>query len=694
MGEAQDAPLKEGDTVEGRYRIIRRLDEGGMSSVYLAEHLLIKRRVAIKVLRPELAVDADIIERFMNEARAAGTLGHPNIVESTDMGFTRDGIPYIVFEYLEGSLLTDEIYRVKGMPVRRAVRIARQIASALSAAHTAGIVHRDLKTDNVFLTDKAEASDHVKVLDFGISRFQEADDDRSGTRSMVMGTPQFMAPEQITDPGNVDKRADVYALGVILYEMLTARRPFSNEDDPQQLMTRIIDEAPPPLMLSTVPHALSTIILEKMLAKDPADRFQTMADVASALEQFLTLGDGTPVPRRRTQPVAVVTGDIPMPKAARETPWPVDTLDGTAPVGMNQVSLPPPPAAKRPYALYGIAGASVLMGAVGLVFGLKSGGETQAKPAPAMATVQAPAPTIEPAAPTMVEVTLASSAPNARVVFRRRAESTPMTSTIKATDVVELVEISAPGYKTTRYWLTFDRPTTLNANLAKGTGYVEATEEETLIALGELSAPAPVVAAAEVVAPAPAAAPAATPAAAPMKTIAKPAAEPVREKVALAPRKIGRSAAEERTIETEAAPAPEPETAPVAEEPAPAPVVPPPAPTPAPEPVKVAAVAPAPVVAPPRPAIDRATVSSVVTTHRPEVLKCFSDGKKKNAALKGTVSVELHVEPSGKVGHVQVQSTLGAPLVAACVVRSANGWTFPKRSGTEVAMVTYPFTIN
>src|SRR6478609_1008760 len=215
----REAVVKTGDLVEGRYRIIKTLGEGGMGTVFLAEHALIKRKVAVKILHADLAADATVVERFMNEARAAGTLGHPNIVESTDMGFTHDRVPYIVYEYLEGTLLTDEIYRVGGLPVRRAVRIADQIASALSAAHNANIIHRDLKSDNIFLTDKDEALDHVKVLDFGVSRFLELEE---AQRNMIVGTPEFMAPEQITSPETVDKRADIYALGVILYEMLTA----------------------------------------------------------------------------------------------------------------------------------------------------------------------------------------------------------------------------------------------------------------------------------------------------------------------------------------------------------------------------------------------------------------------------------------------------------------------------------------
>jgi serine/threonine protein kinase len=191
--------FRPGDVVEGRYQIQRKLAEGGMGSVFLAEHVLIRRRVALKLLHPELASDSAMVRRFMNEASAAGTLGHPHIVESTDMGFTRNGVPYIVFEYLEGTLLIEEVYRLGGLPIRRALQIASQIASALEAAHNARIVHLDLKSDNVFLVDRSASADHVKVLDFGISRFLETDLD-AAQRGQLSGTPEFMAPEQVTMP--------------------------------------------------------------------------------------------------------------------------------------------------------------------------------------------------------------------------------------------------------------------------------------------------------------------------------------------------------------------------------------------------------------------------------------------------------------------------------------------------------------
>lgn len=273
------AAIKPGDVLEGRYRILGLVAAGGMGTVFLAEHLLIKRRLAIKVLHPELATDRANVQRFMHEALAAGTLGHPHIVEATDMGFVHGHLPFIVFEYLEGSVLTEEVRRLGGLPPRRAVDIALQIASALEAAHAAGIVHLDLKCDNVILTDR-ETSDHVKVIDFGISRFMASDGE--GTAPMlVMGTPEFMAPEQVTDPESVDRRADVYALGVCLYEMLTTRCPFAGED-PRTLLHRVVHEPAPPLGVD-VPECLDAAVMQRMLAKAPEDRFQTMDDAIQAL---------------------------------------------------------------------------------------------------------------------------------------------------------------------------------------------------------------------------------------------------------------------------------------------------------------------------------------------------------------------------------------------------------------------------
>lgn len=710
MGISREPVVKTGDVVEGRYRIIQTLGEGGMGTVFLAEHALIKRRVAIKILHPELATDANVVERFMNEARAAGTLGHPNIVESTDMGFTNNHVPYIVFEYLEGTLLTDEIYRVGGLPVRRAVRISEQIASALLAAHNASIVHRDLKSDNVFLTDKDDALDHVKVLDFGISRFMKLEDRQ---RNMVMGTPEFMAPEQITNPDSVDKRADVYALGVILYEMLTARRPFSNEDDPRALMHRIVTEPPPPLMRPEVPEGLSRLILGKMLAKNPGDRLQSMGDVEAALDAYITRGDGTPVPRRRTQPVQIqAEADLDLASLPRvskmvNTPWPgaIDTLDH-APQPTKAVTLGPPPSPKRPYALYGMAGAGILVGVIGLVVGMRGGDAPPAAPQP-VAVQPAPAPAPLPAAAmpapretAKVSVQLEADAAGARVVFRRRIAPLPATMQIMPSDIVELVEISAPGYKSQRYWLTFDRQTHLRAHLVRGAGSIEATEEETLVALGEISAPQQVTVAQA--APAPAMVAMVTKPAAPKPqmpvarepvnvTAPAPAPTEVVAPAPAAPRKIGRAATEavepapEAPKDTVAAELPNTDTNPEPAKAEPA----------LPEPAKAAEPKETTMPEAPKPkaGIDMATVSSVVNLHRPEVLKCFADGKKKGA-LKGAISVQLQVEASGKVHRVQVQSTLKAPLVAACVVKSANTWRFPARSDGELATVTYPFTVD
>ena len=301
-----------GDKIDNRYHVLSVIADGGMGTVFLAEHMLIKRRVALKVLHPELASDIAMVKRFMNEASAAGSLGHPNIVESTDMGYTHSRVPYIVFEYLEGALLTEEVYRIRGMAPRRALRIAKQIASALEAAHAANIIHLDLKSDNIFLIDRDGVPDHVKVLDFGIAKFMEADPDDT-QRNLVIGTPEFMSPEQITDPASVDARADVWALGVVLYEMLTAKRPFNMTDGARILLHRIVHELPPAMGRKSVPPELETMILEKMLAKDPAQRFQSMTECLAAIEAMLRTFESS-------------SDSIPPPSPSPAASWPDEEI--------------------------------------------------------------------------------------------------------------------------------------------------------------------------------------------------------------------------------------------------------------------------------------------------------------------------------------------------------------------------------
>jgi eukaryotic-like serine/threonine-protein kinase len=280
--------------VDGRYRIVRKLAEGGMGTVFLAQHTLIKRRVAIKLLHAELAEDSWMLDRFLNEASVAGTLDHPHIVESIDMGFTRENVPYIVFEYLEGCLLLEEIQRLGRLPVRRTLLIARQVASALEAAHNAEIAHLDLKSNNVFLANRGDVPDHAKVLDFGISRFM-AFDVKNTQPDILMGTPEFMAPEQVTTPEAVDCRTDIYALGVLLYEMLTGHCPFMNED-PRQVLQRIVYEAPPPLD-RRVPVALERLLFGGLLVKSRDDRLQSMREVLTILDTLIAaMRSGIPDP--------------------------------------------------------------------------------------------------------------------------------------------------------------------------------------------------------------------------------------------------------------------------------------------------------------------------------------------------------------------------------------------------------------
>jgi serine/threonine protein kinase len=219
------------DILEGKYRIVRLLGEGGMGAVYEAEHTFLGRHVAIKLLSGEYGRSAEAVKRFYREAQAAARIGHESICEVTDIGQAPDGLPFIVMQLLQGQSLAAAIADGAPFPVGRAVDIASQALEALAAAHAAGIVHRDMKPDNVFLTRSGGRTDVVKLLDFGISKIRATGTGTKLTQDgSVLGTPQYMSPEQARGDTDVDGRADVWAVGVIVFEMLTGRILFEGEN--------------------------------------------------------------------------------------------------------------------------------------------------------------------------------------------------------------------------------------------------------------------------------------------------------------------------------------------------------------------------------------------------------------------------------------------------------------------------------
>jgi len=263
-----------GRIIGGKYRILRRIGKGGMGVVYEGEHTALGRRVAIKLLQPEYARNPEALARFQREARAACRIGHPSIIDVFDIDVTETGAPYMVMELLAGEALSDLLAREWRLPVERAFCILEQILSALSAAHAAGIVHRDMKPENIFLPRSAQNRDVVKILDFGISKFvagSMAGASMTQTGS-VLGTPLYLAPEQARGERHVDHRADIYAVGVLAYQMLCGQLPIDGDNLPN-IIFRIATEPPVPLLhvIPDLPEGVARVI-QSALAKDPALR--------------------------------------------------------------------------------------------------------------------------------------------------------------------------------------------------------------------------------------------------------------------------------------------------------------------------------------------------------------------------------------------------------------------------------------
>ena len=274
----------------GNYKLTRQIGEGGMGTVYLAEHPLIGKRVALKVLHPDLARDEDIVSRFFTEARAVCRIGHEHIVDIIDFGKTAE-LTYFIMEYLEGEPLSGAMQREGALPQARSMRVAGQTASALAASHKLGIVHRDLKPENIFLTRRGADNDFVKVLDFGIAKLtgDAASSSSHRTRAgVLLGTPYYMSPEQCEGRREVDHRADIYSLGVILYEMLTGKVPFGGDAVAAVLAQHLTAKpAPPTELKADIAPALEEVVL-KCLEKAPGDRYANMDELAAALQRAAT----------------------------------------------------------------------------------------------------------------------------------------------------------------------------------------------------------------------------------------------------------------------------------------------------------------------------------------------------------------------------------------------------------------------
>ena len=287
---AEAEPDLIGVEVDDRYRVIELIGEGGMGKVYLAEHVEIGKRVALKVLHPSYSRMPDLVERFRREARAASKIGHPNIVDVTDSGTTADGSVYFVMEFLEGVELGSVIEREGAIEVSRSLRIATQICRALAAAHAQGLVHRDLKPENVFLITRDGAADVVKVLDFGIAKTTEAEaarERRLTSPGMAMGTPEYMSPEQAAGRP-ADARCDVYALGAIMYEMTTGIPPYSGDNFMEILTKKATQDPPPPTAVRPeLPQQVSELVMAAM-ARSPDARPQSMETLEYELNKCLS----------------------------------------------------------------------------------------------------------------------------------------------------------------------------------------------------------------------------------------------------------------------------------------------------------------------------------------------------------------------------------------------------------------------
>ena len=408
MGDEHTLPP--GTLVAGKLRVIRQLGAGGMGAVYEVEHELTRHHRALKLLHPRMLAHPMVVARFLREASAAGHIGNPHVVETFDAGTLETGEPYIVMEMLEGETLSAMLQRPGGVDSATLVDWMLQVCEGVHAAHEKGIVHRDLKPDNIFVTRPrgTDGTPVVKVLDFGISKFDRSltADSGSTNEGSVMGTPYYMSWEQLNGDKDIDRRTDVYSLGIILYECIGGRRPYEAAAL-AQLAILAHESNPTPLsdLAPNIPPRLAEVV-RKAMARDRDERFATAADLAAALLPFATSALESTFPDAPKPPPAAS-------RAATPATTPVAVVEGKA--------VASPPMATRSRL---VAGAVVLLvvaaGVASVVHATAADPRGVVAPAPSDVTGQTPTATAttQPSAP----VTLV---PSATVTVRVTTSAAP-----------------------------------------------------------------------------------------------------------------------------------------------------------------------------------------------------------------------------------------------------------------------------
>ena len=437
-------------TIDGRYEVVGVLGEGGMGKVYRVRHTALDRPFAMKVLRKDLARDAELAQRFIQEAKTTASVRHPNIVSITDFGRLPDDSPYFVMELLIGETLGDVIKAGGPIPAGRATRIIRQVALALGAAHTAGIVHRDMKPDNVFLVGGMQggvASDEVRVVDFGAAKILGSS--RMTKTGIVFGTPHYMSPEQASG-APVDHRADIYALGIIMYEMFTGRVPFEADTYMGVLTQHMFVNPLPPSQVSPAARELGALedITLRALEKKPEDRYATMEELADNVDKVVRFSNGRAEISRQVEGVR--------PRRSQPAPPPFRMADELEPPTLEEMRVAldsiAPPKYAVPWRWIALAGGGASLLVAGVVAARAMSAPSPSPPSAmssasiAIATASAPAASSASSAATSKAVVLTATPPAKVYQGDTLVGTTPVTLPVSGSAPAIHYTVKAPGF--------------------------------------------------------------------------------------------------------------------------------------------------------------------------------------------------------------------------------------------------------